>query len=168
MANPRTKARLEARIQERAAYCVEFELSDPRSAFITITKAELSDDLSVAKIFYSVYGTEGDKSRVRHMLEDAKGFVRTKIASVLRVRRAPRVTWVYDDSIEYQARMDEAIRDALLRDRDVNPDAHSDLTIEVPEPAEEEVLDREYLDFLRAREEEGEGDPEPPPPPRRD
>ena len=42
MTNPRSKARIEARIQERVAYCVEFELADPRSTFITITRVEMS------------------------------------------------------------------------------------------------------------------------------
>ena len=49
MANPRSIARLEARIHERVAHCLEFEVSDPRSAFITVTKVELSTDLSIAR-----------------------------------------------------------------------------------------------------------------------
>jgi ribosome-binding factor A len=158
MANPRSKARLEARIHERVAHCIEFELSDPRSAFVTVTKVELTSDLSVARIFYSVYGTEGDKSRVKHMLEGASGYVRTKVAKALRVRRAPSIAWEYDDSIEYAARMDAAIRDALAHDREVNPNAHGDVDLTRPEPTEAELLDREYLDFLRAQEGGDEGE----------
>lgn len=156
MANPRSKARLEARIHERVAHCLEFELSDPRSAFITVTKVELSPDLSIARVFYSVYGTEGDKSRVKHMLEDATPFVRGKVAGVLRVRRIPRLAWMYDDSIERAARVDQAIRDALARDRAINPTAHPDVDLTPAEPSEEALIDQEYLDFLRANEEEGE------------
>ena len=40
MVSPRTIARLEARVLERAAYCIEFEISDPRSAFITLTRVD--------------------------------------------------------------------------------------------------------------------------------
>src|SRR6185295_1770966 len=110
MVNPRSKARIEARIQERAAYCVEFELNDPRSTFITITRVEVSDDLSTAKVFYSVYGTEGDKSRTARMLDDAAGFVRRQVARVLKTRRVPTLRWFYDDSIERTARMHETIQ----------------------------------------------------------
>jgi ribosome-binding factor A len=158
MANPRSKARLEARIHERVAHCLEFELSDPRSGFVTVTKVELSSDLSIARVFYSVYGTEGDKSRVRHMLEDATGFVRTKVGSVLRVRRVPRIVWMYDDSIEYAARMDAAIRAALEHDREINPEAHAGVDLAAPEPPEDEVVDAEYLEYLRAREREENGE----------
>ena len=160
MASPRSKARLEARIHERVAHCIEFEISDPRSAFVTVTKVELSPDLSIARIFYSVYGTEGDKSRVKHMLEGATGFVRTKVGGVLRVRRIPRIAWQYDDSIERAARVDQAIRDALARDRAINPEAHPGVDLSPAEPSEQALIDQEYLDFLRANEEgeEGEGD----------
>jgi len=155
--NPRTKARIEARIQERIAHCVQFELNDPRATFITITRVEVSDDLSSAKVFYSVYGTEGDKSRTAHMLEDASGFVRKQVARVLKTRRVPALRWIYDDSIEYSARMKSTIQEALERDRAINPNAHAELPRPEAPPAEDEV-DREYLDFLEAQERE-DGDP---------
>jgi ribosome-binding factor A len=153
MTNPRVKARIEARIQERAAYCVEFELNDPRAAFITVTRVEVSDDLSSAKIFYSVYGTEGDKSRVAHMLVDAAGFVRKQIARVLKTRRVPALQWIYDDSIERSAEMHKTIQAALEKDRAINPAAHAEIPPTEPEKKLDEV-DREYLDFLQAQEDE--------------
>ncbi len=152
MVNPRVKARIEARIQERAAYCVKFELRDPRAAFITITRVEVSDDLSSARIHYSVYGSEGDRSKAAHMLEDAGGFIRKQVGRVLRTRRVPKLRWVYDDSIEYSANMERRIQEALEHDREVNPDAHPELA--PPAEAEEQELDQEYLDFLNAQEEE--------------
>jgi ribosome-binding factor A len=155
MVNPRVKARIEARIQERVAHCVEFELNDPRATFITITRVEVSDDLSSAKIFYSVYGTEGDKSRTAHMLEDAAGFVRTQVGRVLKTRRVPALRWIYDDSIERTARMHKTIREALEKDRAINPSAHADLP-PAELPASEAELEREYLDYLQAQEDEEE------------
>src|SRR5688572_26474319 len=158
MTNPRVKARIEARIQERVAYCVEFELKDPRATFITITRVEISDDLSSARIFYSVYGTEGDKSRTAHMLEDASGFVRKQVARVLKMRRIPALRWIYDDSIERTAEMHRTIQQALEKDRAINPAAHPELAHPSGEPKPDEELDREYLDFLQAQEdEEGSG-----------
>lgn len=155
MTNPRTKARIEARIRERVAYCVEFELNDPRGAFITITGVELSSDLSVAKVSYSVLGTTGDKSRTQHMLEDATGFVRKQVARVLKTRRLPRLVWVYDASAELQEEMEQRIAEALRRDREINPAAHTEILVETPEPPDDEV-EREILEFLEEREEEEE------------
>jgi ribosome-binding factor A len=154
MTNPRVKARIEARIQERVAHCVEFELNDPRATFITITRVEVSDDLSSAKVFYSVYGTEGDKSRTAHMLEDATGFVKKQLARVLKMRRLPALRWVYDDSVERAAAMHKTIHEALEKDRAINPGAHADLPRLDEEARAEQELDREYLDFLQAQEDE--------------
>ena len=147
MANARAKARIEARIRERVAYCVEFELNDPRAAFITVTGVDVSPDLSIAKVLYSVYGSQGDKSKAAHMLDDATGFIRKQVGRVLRTRRIPQLKWIYDDSIEFQADMERKIAGALEHDREINPAAHPELAA-APEPDDESEVDREYLDFL--------------------
>lgn len=121
MANPRTMARIAARIQERAAYCLQFELKDPRASFVTVTRVELTNDLSLAKIYYSVMGDDGDRSKAAHMLEHAKGFVQRQVARVLHMRRMPTLRFEYDDSIETAAHIDQVIREARERDRRIDP-----------------------------------------------
>jgi ribosome-binding factor A len=121
MANPRTIARIAARIQERAAYCLQFELKDPRASFVTITRVELTNDLSLAKVFYSVMGDEADRSKAGHMLEHARGFVQRQVARVLHMRRMPSLRFEYDDSIETAAHIDQVIREARERDRRIDP-----------------------------------------------
>jgi len=151
MANPRTKAKIEARIHERVAHCVEFEMNDPRASFITITGVELSSDLSTAKILYSVLGGKSDRTRVAHMLEDATGFVRGQVGRVLRTRRIPRLRWFYDDSVEYTAEVERKISEALRHDRAVNPQAHAEDDGSAAGGAESDI-DREYDEFLDAQE----------------
>jgi ribosome-binding factor A len=156
MTNPRTIARLEARILQRAAYCVQFELSDPRLALVTLTKCELSNDLGSAKLSYSVFGSDADQRRTQRALEDAAGFVQRQVARVLETRKVPRVSWIFDESIRKAAEMDRTIREALERDRAVNPGAHPDLAgppepqpeVELDELAEAELVEDEYEEFL--------------------
>ena len=119
MASERTRARIAARIKERVAHCVEFELSDPRAHFITITEVEVSPDLSSAKVSYSVLGTESEKSQVQHMFQSAAGFVQRQVAKVLQTRVAPRLSFLYDDSLERAAELDDAIQEALRRDAEI-------------------------------------------------
>ena len=119
MANPRVKARLEARIVERAAHCLEFEIKDPRATFITIVRAELSSDLTHGKIFYSVLGDASARSKAMHMLASAAGFIQRQVGRVLEMRRMPHLTWVYDDSIAEAARMSDVIQKALERDKQI-------------------------------------------------
>ena len=121
MANPRTIARLQSRIQERAAYCLQFEVNDPRASFITITKVALSPDLTSGKIYYSVLGSESDKSQAEHMLRSAAGYIQRQVARVLDLRRVPHLKWMYDESVEHAADLAKLIQDARARDREINP-----------------------------------------------
>lgn len=125
MANARTVARIESRIKQRAAELLQFEISDPRASFITVTRVELKPDLLSGRIFYSVLGSEGERSKARHMLDHAAGFLQRQIAPVLDLRRMPRLTWEYDESIERAANLDQLIREARERDAAIRPE-HDD------------------------------------------
>lgn len=153
MANDRTIARLEARIKERVAHCIEFELNDPRSSFITVTKVDLSRDISTVKVFYSVLGSDADRSKVEHMLGSAAGFVQRQLGRVLKTRRVPRIQWVYDESIALIDRMDKLIKGALEHDKEVNPEAHTDLRPKGAGDSERELVELEYEEFLSEEDE---------------
>ena len=131
MANARTVARIESRIKQRAAELLQFEISDPRASFITVTRVEMKSDLLSGKIFYSVLGSQSERSKARHMLDHAAGFLQRQIAPVLDLRRMPRLSWEYDESIERAANMDQLIRDARQRDASIRPE--DDDTDEAPE-----------------------------------
>lgn len=162
MANPRTIARLSARIQERAAYCLQFEINDPRASFITITRVELTPDVTAGKIFYSVLGSESDKHKAEHMLKSAAGFIQRQVARVLDLRRMPHLKWVYDESIERASDLEALIREARERDRTINPDVDavamsvdgSTMQTEKPLPEPADDLDAELADDTDDEEDE--------------
>lgn len=147
MANPRTLARLQERIRERAAYCLQFEVNDPRASFITITRVQLSPDYGQAKIFYSVLGDSADKSKAEHMLAHAGGFIQRQTARVLELRRVPHMVWIFDGSSETAADMDRLIREARERDRAINPALGTEnefarVREDQPSPAERAAAER--------------------------
>lgn len=126
MANERTMARLCARIQERAAYCLQFELNDPRATFITITRVEISEDLSIATLHWSVLGDEAERTKAAHLLEHANGFIQRQVGSILHMRRTPKLRWMHDDSLQKAADLDALIKEARERDRAINPHGAAD------------------------------------------
>ena len=136
MANPRTIAKLESRIQERAAFCLQFEVNDPRASFITVTRVKLSPDLSSGRIYYSILGSEGDKTKVAHMLESASGFLQRQIGRVLQMRRMPHLKLTYDETLERADEIDKLIREARARDREINPTV--DESPAAPPPVDDE------------------------------
>ena len=137
MANPRTIARLETQIQRRLAHCLQFELADPRGAFITIVRVELNSDLSVAKAYYSVLGSESEKSKAAHMLEHASGFTRRQMGSVLRTKSIPQLQWIYDDTVASAEAMEDLIARTKERDTAIRgetpPPGHDESPLEDPE-----------------------------------
>ena len=134
MANPRTLAKIAARVQERAAYCLQFEIKDPRSTFVTITKVDMNEDLKSGTIFWSCLGEEADRTKSAKMLEGAAGYIQRQVARVLEMRTMPRLSWEYDDSIAKAAELDQLILDARERDEAIRPEG-ADEGGESPEPA---------------------------------
>lgn len=77
--------------------------------FITITGVDLTNDLSFAKIHYTVLGNEEKKQAVAKRLEKTKGFVRTTLGSRVQMRKLPELIFVYDESIEYGNKIEKLI-----------------------------------------------------------
>jgi ribosome-binding factor A len=134
MVNPRTLHRIESRIKERAAYCLQFELKDPRGCFVTITRVELDPEMKAGKIFWSCLGDHADRNKAEKMLTDAAGYIQRQVARVLEMRNMPHLTWAYDDSIEKAAALSSLISQARARDDEIRPEDEDELT-----PADEEL-----------------------------
>ncbi len=117
MARIRVK-KIESLIQEEAARFITTELADPRLGFVTVTKVECTGDLSLARIFVSILGTEPQQRTSLRALEDAAGGVRTRVGRGLGIRRVPELEFVHDVSAEKSIRMSELIREARAGDPD--------------------------------------------------
>ena len=96
------------------------EVKDPRvsSAFITITGAEVSQDLKYAKIYYS--GIAGKDPETEKGLSSAAGFVRSQLAKRLNLRVTPEITFVYDTSLEYGMKIAKILNELDIPREDEN------------------------------------------------
>ena len=97
------------------------ELKDPRIGFVTVTGVETTPDLQQARVFVSVYGSERKRAASLEALETAHGVLQRRIASELRMKRTPQLTFQYDPSVAEGVRMSKLIDD-LVTDTD-NDDA---------------------------------------------
>ena len=89
--------------QGRAAEMIQETLSvlltqaaDERLNTIVITEVEVNQDLSAAKVWYTISGDTADKKAAQEGLKHAAGFLRTEVAETLDLRRAPTLTFHYD------------------------------------------------------------------------
>ena len=102
----RRTERLSKTIKQEISRLLEREVNDPRlSALISVTQVSVSPDLKHAKIFVSILGNETKKTEALAGFNAASGFLRKELASHLRLRYAPQLSFHYDDSIERGARL---------------------------------------------------------------
>lgn len=85
------------------------QLKDPRVGFVTVTSVKTSPDLRHARVFVSVLGDEQARSETLAGLESAIGFLQRRVASELRLKHTPAITFAYDDSVDRGMRINELL-----------------------------------------------------------
>lgn len=75
---------------------------------ITITAADVTNDLGHAKIYYTFLG-EYEKEVVQKELDGASKFLRTELAERIDIRHTPELRFIFDESIEYGANIEKIL-----------------------------------------------------------
>ncbi|MGH8555875.1 MAG: 30S ribosome-binding factor RbfA [Methylococcales bacterium] len=114
--------RVASQMQRELAVILRSEIKDPRLGFITINEVELSRDLSVAKVYFTVLGKARDQiEKDREILDRSIPFIRRGLARRMRIRVLPELRFIYDESLEKGMRIDH-----LLNDRPSEEDENQD------------------------------------------
>ena len=87
------------------------DLSDPRLGFVTLTGVEVSSDLQVADVYYSVLGTEEERAGTAAALESAGPRLRTVLGRHVRMKYLPELRFREDPSVAGGQRIETLIRD---------------------------------------------------------
>jgi len=119
--------RLGEQIREEVADILGREVRDPGIGFLTLTRVRVTDDLSQARIYYTMLGEPADRKKTARALERALPFIRRALAERLHVRRMPELAFQFDESVAHQARVEELLeeikREDLERAAAATPDA---------------------------------------------
>ena len=87
------------------------EVHDPGIGFVTITRVQVTPDLQLARVYYTTLGDDTARRNSERALGRATPFLRRQIGSRLRLKRTPEITFVYDDSIAGQDRIEQILND---------------------------------------------------------
>jgi ribosome-binding factor A len=90
------------------------ELRDPRLGMVTLTDVRMSNDLSYAKVYYSVLGA--DPHLAGEILTQAADMLRGPLGRALGIRHSPELRFVKDELIENGARLSTLINQAVKSD----------------------------------------------------
>lgn len=81
----------------------------PTGAFITVTQVRVTKDLSIAKVYLSVFTQDRDPQTIYQFIDDNQDKIRFELASKIKnqVRRIPDLLFFQDDTAEYVNRMEQ-------------------------------------------------------------
>jgi ribosome-binding factor A len=97
------------------------DVHDPGIGFVTITRVHVTPDLQQARVFYTSLGDERAQKESQRALERAASFLRRQIGSRLRLRRVPMLTFLVDQSIAGQDRIEQLLKEIHASDADADP-----------------------------------------------
>lgn len=113
--------RLGAQILRTLSELLRFETKDPALVEVSLTAVDLSRDLSLAKVYFSLLNPDARPEPVHEGLQRAAGFLRSRLGKDLQIRYVPELRFVHDDSIAHGAEISRLIDNATAAHND-DPD----------------------------------------------
>ena len=87
-------------------------VSDPRVRLTTVSNVDVSSDLRHAKVRVSVLGSESERHDSVEALRNASGFLRSQLASRVRLRFTPELVFELDRGAEHAERITKLLEDS--------------------------------------------------------
>ena len=107
-------SRLNGEYQKEISEIIRTRLKDKEpdlKGTISVTEADVAPDLKTAKIYISIYAKdESEKLKSFDIISENAGFIRHELAQVMRMRTVPSLTFLWDGSMAYGAKMDELFK----------------------------------------------------------
>jgi len=103
-------ARVASLLQREIAGFLERDLSDPRLKKITITRVQLTDDLKLARVYFSLIGTAPEKEQAMAGLTKAKGMIKRLMGERIYLRFVPELEFHFDQGLEYSQKIDDILK----------------------------------------------------------
>ena len=102
--------RINEAFKEQISYVIATEVKNKSISFVTITAVKVTNDLSFAKVYFTALD-DSRKKEITKALNQASGFIRTKLFDLIDIRHMPKLEFVYDDSIEYGNKIENKIKE---------------------------------------------------------
>jgi ribosome-binding factor A len=110
-------ARVAAEFQHEVSSIIARGLKDPRvTGFVTVTGAKMSPDLKEVAIYVSVHGDDKVRRDTFAGLQAATGYIQREAARTIKLRYTPRMSIVYDGSVEEGDKIERLLKEARAKD----------------------------------------------------
>nr|WP_026644622.1 30S ribosome-binding factor RbfA [Bifidobacterium sp. AGR2158] len=120
--NPRA-ARIAALIQRVIASNMESTLHDKRLKNVTITDVHVTNDLQIAKVYWTTLShtgnDDGERKRARTALNQAKGRLRSVVGAKAGLRLTPQLEFIFDEVPGEAHEIEDILVTARKRDEEL-------------------------------------------------
>ena len=99
-------------VQRELAQLIQREMKNSRLGMLTISTIDISPDLTNAKVYITSLGSDLNMEEIIKELNGMSGHYRHELAHALALRVVPRLTFIYDSSIERGSKL-SALIDSL-------------------------------------------------------
>lgn len=156
-------ARVAEVIREVAATTILFEMRDPRVKNVTVTRAEVAADLQHAKVYVSIMGTDAEQRASLKGLQNAAGFIQSKLADRLLTRFLPVLTFILDEGPKKSIEVSRILAEERKRREEASGEVVDEMADEDEEDGDEDSdTDDEDTDEAAAHRRDATGTAPPP------
>jgi ribosome-binding factor A len=104
-------------IREVVGMAILTDLQDPRVRDVTVTSVEVAPDMRQAKVYVSVMGNEAKQNLSLRGLQNAAGFLQSKVARRIDTRYTPKLLFVLDQGVKKSIEVAQILGRVLNEDR---------------------------------------------------
>ena len=108
-------------IQKELSDLLVTRIKDPRLDLVTITRADITDDLRSACIYFSVVEAQERRPGALAGFKSAAGYIKRKLGHRLKLRHMPELRFVYDESFDRADAIDRILK-TIHNETDSTPD----------------------------------------------
>lgn len=107
--------RIASLMEKEISMILQREAKDEILKNVVISFVEVTNDLSFAKVYFTCFDKD-KKDEILKSLDNAKGFIRSELASRIDVRHVPELKFIFDESIEYGIKIEKKIKEIHEKD----------------------------------------------------
>ena len=114
--------RINEEVKKAVSSVIQNGIRDPRlhDAMISVTKVEVTKDMSYAKVFVSILGNDAVKAESLAILRKSAGFIRKEVGHEVKLRLTPEIIIELDNSIEHGMHIDAILEQIKEKSKDDN------------------------------------------------
>jgi len=127
-ASIKRRQRVAELLHEQISHLLQFEVSDPRIGFATVTGVEINADLTIAVVYFSLLSNDRqEEAETLAGLESAKAYLKRMLGPRLKLRHMPELQFELDRSLAHSQRIHSLLDQIEIPPPDEDEDEAGDV-----------------------------------------